>query len=61
VSREIRVSRIEGRGERKKSVEYGLWQLPFLFTAAIHKVTLGVSGELIKNPEAQIGVAMAIQ
>jgi len=55
------VSRIEGRGERKKSVEYGLWQLPFLFTAAIHKVTLGVSGELIKNPEAQIGVAMAIQ
>ena len=34
---------------------------PFPFTAAIHKVTVGVSGELIKDTEAQIGVAMAIQ
>jgi len=34
---------------------------PFPFTAAIHNVTVGVSGELIKDTEAQIGVAMAIQ
>jgi len=27
---------------------------PFPFTAAIHKVTVGVSGELIKDTEAEM-------
>ena len=53
--------RRDGLRRRHRLAGLGQYKPPFTFTGTIHGVTVDVSGELIKDHEAEAKMAMARQ